>query len=169
MKDDPAQILTERIDLKKNIGAYGHSLGGRLCGALAAEDRRVSAFVAMEGVAPPKARRGGIKAASLMLYSSELPEDMALPNIREIYDERIAPAAILRLEGFGHNSVTDRPLLFPDSFNHEVDPKRGLVVTRDVLRTFFSAYMRGEGFDPADLARQAEVTIVEFSASAGND
>ncbi|MEJ2258277.1 MAG: hypothetical protein P8X98_15045 [Woeseiaceae bacterium] len=47
-------------------------------------------LAAMEGVPLPHIRQHGMAAASLMLCSSELTEDMALPNIRELFDNRIA-------------------------------------------------------------------------------
>jgi hypothetical protein len=50
---------------------------------------RFVAFAAIKGVPPRHIRQHGMEAASLMLYSSELPEDIALPNIRELFDNRI--------------------------------------------------------------------------------
>ena len=161
-KSDPAGTLTERLRLD-SIGVFGHSLGGRTCGALVGVDKRITAYSSMEGVPPRAIRQEGMAAASLMLYSSELPEDMALPNIRELYDNRREVATILRLEGFGHNSVTDRPLIFPDSFDYAVDPKRGLEVTRIVLANFFEAQLKGGQFSPTELATYPEITIIETS------
>lgn len=157
---DPAGRLTRALDLRR-IGVFGHSLGGRICGAFAHAERRVAAYAAMEGVPPRAARRGGLRAASLMLYSSELPEDMALPNIREVYDHRVAASTLLRLEGFGHNSVTDRPLLSPDQHDHAVDPARALEVTRYLLHSFFDAHIRDGVFDLTPIARLPEVTVIE--------
>ena len=164
-RDDPSAVLTGRLDLR-SIGAFGHSLGGRLCGAFAGSDERVAAFAAMEGVPPPQYRRNGISAASLMLYSSELPEDMALPNIRELYDNRIAEATILRLEGFGHNSVTDQPLIFPERFDYEVAARKGLDISRTILAQFFEAHLMEGEFSPARLATVPEVSLVESSVVA---
>ncbi len=160
--DDPTGLLTGRLGLR-SIGAFGHSLGGRICGALVGSDARVVAFASMEGVPPRKIRQGGMSAASLMLYSSELPEDMALPNIRELYDNRRAEATILKLVGFGHNSVTDQPLISPASFNYGISALKGLEVTRHVLSHFFEAHLMHQAFSPAALASVPEVSIVETS------
>jgi hypothetical protein len=111
-------------------------------------------------------RQEGMAAASLMLYSSELPEDMALPNIRELYDNRRDVATILRLEGFGHNSVTDRPLIFTESFNYAVDHERGLEITRLILANFFEAQLKGGQFSPAELATYPEITIIKTSVDS---
>lgn len=159
-RKDPARRLSRAIDFS-NIGAFGHSLGGRICGGWAQADRRVRAYAAMEGVPPREVRRGGMRAASLMLYSSELPEEMALPNIREVYDHRATDAAIVRLEGFGHNSVTDRPLLWPQQYDYAMPAPRALDLTRRLLARFFDAYLRDAQFDLAQLSRNAEVTVIE--------
>jgi dienelactone hydrolase len=160
--NDPAGIVTGRLEMK-SIGIFGHSLGGRLCGALAGSDSRVVAFAAMEGVPPRKIRRKGMAAASLMLYSSELPEEMALPNIREVFVNRKAEATIMRLEGFGHNSVTDRPIIFPEQFDHEVTPERGIEVFREVLLAFFEAHLKHGRFSPTEIAAAPEVSLIETS------
>lgn len=155
--------IAGRLDLEV-MGAFGHSLGGRICGGLAGTDERFAALATMEGVPPLDARQSGMSAASLMLYSSELPEEMALPNIRELYDNRKAEATIIRLEGFGHNSVTDRPLIFPDNFDYDVDPGRALEVTRTILSAFFQAHLASGEFDPDRLGEMSEVTVIESSA-----
>lgn len=162
---DPAGTLTKRLRMD-SMGAFGHSLGGRICGALVGNDKRVTAYASMEGVPPRAIRQNGMAAASLMLYSSELPEEMALPNIRELYDNRTEEATILRLEGFGHNSVTDRPLIFPDSFNYAVDATRGLKVVRHVLAQFFEAHLKDGAFSPDELAVDPEISIIETSINA---
>ncbi len=162
---DPGKRLDGRIDTTR-IYAFGHSLGGRLCGALAASDDRVVALAAMEGVPPRPARRGGINAATLMLYSSALPEEMALPNIREVFDYRRAESSILRLEGFGHNSVTDQPLLFPEDFSYPVAPHRALALTRRIVLAFFEARRISQPFRPRRLAREPEITVIETSRRA---
>ena len=159
---DPTGVLTDRLDLQ-SIGAFGHSLGGRLCGALAGVDNRVVAFASMEGVAPREVRQQGMKAASLMLYSSELPEAMALPNIRELFDNRTAEATILRLEGLGHNSVTDQPLIFPEDFDYAVSAEKGLEISREILAQFFEAHLASGRFSPTTLTSIPEISLIETS------
>lgn len=161
-ENDPAGLLTGRLNFQ-SIGTFGHSLGGRICGALADSDPRIHAYASMEGVPPRSVRQNGMTAASLMLYSSELPEDMALPNIRELHDNRIGPSVILRLEGFGHNSVTDRPLITPDRFSYAIDPARALTVTRTILASFFEAHLLTGEFAATDLSALPEVTLIESS------
>jgi hypothetical protein len=167
-ENDPAGIVTGRLRMQ-TIGAFGHSLGGRICGAWAGSDSRAVAFAAMEGVPPRQVRQGGMAAASLMLYSSELPEEMALPNIREVFDNRKAEATILRLEGFGHNSVTDRPIIFPNNFDLQISPGNGIRVSRNILSAFFEAHLKDGIFSPEELAAAPEVSLIETSISTSQE
>ena len=80
-------------------------------------------------------------AAVLMLVSSSLP-DMAQPNIREIIPERRNDVYVVTLNGFGHNSVTDLPLLEPEEYPYDVEPALGLSTARHLLRAFFDQYIR---------------------------
>ncbi len=153
-REDPARRFTGRIDLSR-LGAFGHSLGGRISGAAVGADPRFAAYASMEGVPPPAIRRGGMDAAVLMLVSSALPE-MALPNIREIIPKRRHDVLIATLQGFGHNSVTDLPLLDPSEYAYQVEPLSAIRITRRLLRGFFDHYVRRSpgSLDPlADMER----------------
>lgn len=139
-RNDPTRRFTGRLDLSR-LGAFGHSLGGRIAGAAVAADHRFVAYASMEGVPPPEARKGGMDAAVLMMMSSSLP-DMAHPNIREIIPNRRNDVYVATLEGFGHNSVTDLPLLEPGEYAYNVEPLLGLDVVRALLRSFFDEFVR---------------------------
>lgn len=139
-RDDPGGRFTGRLDFSR-LGAFGHSLGGRIAGAAVAADPRFVAYASMEGVPPRAARNAGLDAAVLMLLSSELP-DMAQPNIREIIPNRRNDVYLVTLQGFGHNSVADLPLLRPQEYGYAVEPVAALETVRDLLRTFFARYIR---------------------------
>ncbi|MEM7051538.1 MAG: hypothetical protein AAF604_17860 [Acidobacteriota bacterium] len=165
---DPSGRLTGRVDLGR-LGVFGHSLGGRIAGAVTGSDERVRAFAAMEGVAPRKVRQGGLDAAALVLYSSSLP-DIAQPNLRDIIANRRNDVFLARLEGFGHNSVTDLPLLDPATYGAEVDSGLGLERTRALLRSFFDRYVRQRSVSFNALGELPEVTLEHFPAPpSGND
>lgn len=138
---DPAGRFVKRLDLTR-IGIFGHSLGARIAGAAVAADRRFAAYASMEGVPPRAARRGGLDAAVAILMSSAVPAS-AQPNFREVIPRRRNDVWLLTLQGFGHNSVTDLPLLNPKDFAYAVEPAIALDVTRTVLRAFFDSYVRG--------------------------
>lgn len=138
--NDPARRFTGRLDLSR-LGAFGHSLGGRIAGLAVAADQRFVAYASMEGVPPPEPRKGGMDAAVLMMMSSSLP-DMAHPNIREIIPNRRNDVYVATLEGFGHNSVTDLPLLEPEEYAYGVEPLTALDSIRALLGAFFDEYVR---------------------------
>jgi dienelactone hydrolase len=158
--NDPARRLTGLIDLSR-LGAFGHSLGGRIAGAAVAADSRFVAYASMEGVPPRAPRRSGFDAAVLMMVSSALP-DMAQPNIREIIPERRNDVYVVTLEGFGHNSVTDLPLLEPEEYAYEVEPGVAIVTTRRLLRAFFDQYVRGDSGAMGPVAGMERVRLEAF-------
>ena len=139
-RKDPARRFTGRLDLSR-LGAFGHSLGGRIAGSAVAADSRFIAYASMEGVPPRAARKGGMDAGVLMMVSSALPE-MAQPNIRDIIPNRRNDVYVVTLEGFGHNSVSDLPLLEPGEYAYEVEPLVALNTIRSLLRFFFDEYVR---------------------------
>ena len=123
------------------LGTFGHSLGARIAGAVVAEDDRFVAFASMEGVPPAAARRGGLDAAVLMLSSSELP-DMAQPNIRELLPNRRNTVYMVTLEGFGHNSPTELPLLRTEVYRYETPALPALQTSVQLIRTFFDEQIK---------------------------
>ena len=138
---DPARRFTNRLDFNR-IGIFGHSLGGRIAGGEAARDKRIRAFASMEGVPPRDVRRGGMTAAVAMLLSSPVLK-IAQPNYREVIPNRKNDVFFFLLEGFGHNSVTDQPLIQPGKSSYKVNPSEGLRITRLILLMFFDRYVRG--------------------------
>ncbi len=158
-KNDPGGRFKNRLNMK-NLGAFGHSLGGRICGAVVGHDRRFNVYASMEGVPPRHVRRGGMRAAVLLLYGSYLPEEMALPNMEEVIPQRKNDVYIARIEGFGHNSVTDSPYVQPGAFDYAIDAQEGLNLTRELLNEFFDAYLRDNRVP--DLQVDPAVTVRRF-------
>lgn len=159
-RSDPARRFTGRLDLSR-LGAFGHSLGGRIAGAAVEADPRFVAYASMEGVPPPAVRKGGMDAAVLMMVSSALPA-MALPNIREVIPKRRNAVYLATLDGFGHNSVTDLPLLEPAEYAYDVEPSLALNVTCQMLLAFFDQYVRSDGDAMAQVKRLERVDLQAF-------
>ncbi|MEO1136467.1 MAG: alpha/beta fold hydrolase [Pseudomonadota bacterium] len=163
---DPANRFTGKINTKR-IGIYGHSLGGRICGEVAARNRFVKAFAAMEAVPPRSIRREGeIKAPILMMYSSELPEELALPNIEGVIPNRKNDVFIARLEGLGHNSSTDLPLITDNSYQYQARPEEGVRVTRLLLAGFFNATLKNGDFPSADINAEECIRLRIYEGAA---
>jgi len=159
-EDDPARRFTGRLDLSR-LGAFGHSLGGRIAGAAVANDSRFLAYASMEGVPPREPRKRGMDTAVLMIVSSALP-DMAQPNIRDIIPGRRNDVFVVTLEGFGHNSVTDLPLFEPEEYGYEIEPAVALDTTRRLLLAFFDQYVRGDSSAMRLVADMKRVNLESF-------
>lgn len=154
-RSDPAAIFTGRLDFSRT-GLFGHSLGGRICGEVAARDDSIRAIATMEGTLPREARQEGqVRGAILFMYSSQLPEELALPNMEDALPRRSGDVLFARFEGLGHNSSTDLPLI-TDSYQYAVAPLEGMRLMRLTLTRFFDAYVRGEGAFPGDALTNEE-------------
>lgn len=130
----------QRLDLSR-LGAFGHSLGARIIGEVVGNDSRFVAFASMEGVPPREVRRNGLDAAVMMMSSSELPE-MAQPNIRELLPMRRNIVYLVTLNGFGHNSPTELPLLLPNEYSYQIPALEGLQSSLSLITKFFDAHLK---------------------------
>ena len=141
--DDPARRLTGRIDWR-HLGAFGHSLGSRGCGGVAADDHRFDAIASMEGAFPFAVRERGPKIPVLLMFGVGLPQYVR-DAIRQLIPNRRDDLYDLTLPSFLHNNVDELPLVYPMQFPSLINPYVGLAETRDVLLTFFDQFVRGTG------------------------
>jgi hypothetical protein len=74
-------------------------------------------------------------------------------------DNRPAPVYMALLPGFGHNSLTDNPLIYPDNFRSDIDAGEGLNVGRQLLLTYFNAQLMGKGGLKDDLGKIEPVDL----------
>ncbi len=126
----------------QRLGAFGHSLGGRICGAAVADDARFRAFASMEGVPPRAERRAGFGVPVLLAVGAGFPES-ALENLREMVPKRRARVDIVRLSGFTHNAMTDDVVTDSASVGAALSGSIAIDRTRQLLRGFFAdAFMR---------------------------
>ena len=132
-----------KLDLK-NIGVFGHSLGGRIAGELTAKSEKVKALATMEGIPPRDVRfEGKIVVPSLMLCSSGTLK-YAVDNYKSFIDNRNNTVYMTELVDFGHNSMTDNPYIYPGNFRYEIDSKKALEISRTLLTDFFKERLIGE-------------------------
>jgi pimeloyl-ACP methyl ester carboxylesterase len=157
-RKDVGNRFTDRLNLGE-IGLFGHSLGGRIAGGFAARESRVKAYASMEGIPPRAVRYGGrIKFPTLLLCSSGT-WPYAKANYGSMIDNRSAPVYMALLPGFGHNSLTDNPLIYPDNFRSDIDAGEGLNVGRQLLLTYFNAQLMGKGGLKDDLGKIEPVDL----------
>ena len=161
-EDDPDQRFTARLNLGA-IGIFGHSLGGRIAGKYTSLHDYVKAYAAMEGIPPREVRfQGKIDIPTAMLCSSG-----TLPYAKDNYNSFIenAPSAVyfVEMHGFGHNSVTDNPFIYPNSFSYQIDPEFGLKVSREIVSGYFKMLLRKEGDLVKDLKEVEQLSITKHS------
>jgi alpha-beta hydrolase superfamily lysophospholipase len=142
-KVDNSGRFVGKINLN-NVGLFAHSLGGRIAGSVAAQDKRIKALVSMEGMPPRDIRyKGLLKIPSSMWVSSgTLP--FAKENYQVLIDNRQSAVELVELKKFGHNSVTDFPLITPSQFKYEVNSTRGLEISRQLLVYFFESHLKSK-------------------------
>ena len=133
-----------KIDTE-NIGVFAHSLGGRIAGEFTAKTQNVKAYISMEGIPPRNVRYNGeINIPIAMLCSSgTLP--YAIKNYNSLTDNRSNTVYMIELTGFGHNSVTDEPFIFPEKYDYKIAPDKALKITRSLVSNYFESYLSGKG------------------------
>lgn len=143
-KSDTSNRFRNKIDLK-NVGVFGHSLGGRIAGAYVAKHKNVKAYISMEGIPPRNIRYEGlIEVPTAMLVSSGT-YPYAKVNYDSLVQNRNCLVYMVELDKFGHNSVTDFPLITPQYFKYEIDSRKGLAISREIVRSFFAEHLLKSG------------------------
>jgi dienelactone hydrolase len=66
-----SSLFCGRLDIE-NIGIFGHSLGGRIAGQAIADNKKIKAYISMEGIAPRAVRQNGIKQTMAYLMSEDI-------------------------------------------------------------------------------------------------
>ena len=142
-KIDANNKLKNKINTN-NIGIFSHSLGGRIAGELTARYKKIDALVAMEGIAPRDVRyEGKINVPSLMLCSAGTLK-YAAENYDIFIENRKNIVYMTELIGFGHNSLTDNPYIYPKSYKYDIDAAKGLEIGRKLVTDFFYEYLKGK-------------------------
>ncbi len=134
---DPNNRFTNKIDCE-NIGIFGHSLGGRIAGKFTVQNKNVKAYISMEGIPPRDIRYNGKIDIPIAMLCSSGTWPYAKENYFSLIENRNSPVYMIELESFGHNSVTDNPLIYPSSFNYNIDPILGLEISRTIVLNYFN-------------------------------
>ncbi|NNJ88967.1 MAG: hypothetical protein HKP53_06165 [Eudoraea sp.] len=159
---DPNDRFRGKINTEA-IGIFGHSLGGRITGSFTADHPFVKAYISMEGIPPRDVRyKGKIRIPTAMLCSSgTLP--YAIDNYNSFTDNAPAPVYFVVMNDFGHNSVTDNPFIYPNSFNYKIDPQLGLKISRQLVTGYFKMQLLDEGQIEQDLEHIEQLVIKKYS------
>lgn len=140
---DPHHRFRDKINLDQ-LGIFGHSLGGRIAGKFAVEHPHVKAYISMEGIPPRDIRYQGKMTIPIALLCSSGTWPYAKENYFSLIDNRSAPVFMIELPDFGHNSVTDNPFIYPESFGYEIEPGLGLEISRKIVLGYFESIFQAK-------------------------
>jgi len=166
-----------RLDLQK-VGVVGHSLGGASAAQFCHEDARCVAGVDMDGLLLGSVVREGLQKPFLFLHSDhgdtrDLADRQIAADIRSVYD-RLPPDSRMAftIRGANHFSFSDDLLVRPQALVRmlrvagllELEPRRGLAITAEVVRRFLDVHLEGA---PADSLQALPRTFSELEPGAG--
>jgi len=158
---DSSGRFTERIDVD-HIGVFGHSLGGRIAGEFTARNKRVKGYISMEGIPPRDVRYGGMIKIPIAMLCSSGTWPYAKENYFSLIDNRNAPAFMIEMEGYGHNSVTDNPFIYAESFNYQIDPRVGLEESRKIVLEYFNSIFKNQNTFQESLENLPNIKLTEY-------
>ena len=158
-RDDP--LLRQRLDLGR-VGMAGHSNGGMAGSRACALEAMCRVFFGIEGMQTRELRLGGVDKPYGLLYSEQT---LAFDTLRVFTEMRLharAPFVLYRVNGAGHNSVTDLLMVRPTLFSYQIEPKRGLEIMRTLTRGFFDRYLFGAASGDSLAASFPEVRVERY-------
>ena len=123
-----------RVDANR-VALLGHSLGGRIAGAFAAQDSRAAAWIGLEGLAPRIARRQGLGIPALAILSEGI-WPYAIGNVRELAWCAQKPTYFVKMTGIEHNTITDSATAAPDGAM-----PAGQLRLAETIRMFFEHHL----------------------------
>jgi pimeloyl-ACP methyl ester carboxylesterase len=163
---DSSGKFTGRLDMTR-VGVFGHSLGGAVAAQFCHEDSRCRAGIDIDGAPHGSVIQAGLPQPFMFLMSDHGHESDSASNqirtdIQSIYD-RIPPDRRLRvtIRGAFHYMFSDDGAVMKSSVVRGLlrvsgrlgmSGRRQLAVTAYCVRTFFDAYLEGDGASRPNLA-----------------
>ena len=164
--NDPARRLTGKLDWRR-LGAYGHSLGARICGGAVMADNRFAALAIVEGAVPIEARERGLKTPVLIVLGPNLPLGPRT-TVLDYIPGRRDETYVLRWDKFLHNNLDDLGIVLPQFFPSIADPVMLMEQGRVILRTFFDQYVRETGASTLSLSQPPRITVEYYPKPHGH-
>ena len=163
---DPSGRFTGRLDMKR-VGAFGHSFGGAQAAQWCHQDSRCKAGIDIDGAPLGSVVREGLDKPFMFLlsdrgdFSSDAETRRIKAELQSIY-ERLPVDGRLQIviRGANHFTFSDDGALLKSRVMRTIlrglgklgiDGRRQLAVTAYCVRTFFDAYLKGEGRAPLEL------------------
>jgi dienelactone hydrolase len=157
-------ILGGHLDLTR-VGLAGHSNGGMAGSRACADEPSCRAFFSIEGMQTRELRLNGVDKPYGLLYSEATLAFDTLQVFTEMRRHAKGPFVLYRVNGAGHNSVTDLLFVRPTLFSYPIDPRRGAAVTHAITRAFFDQYLLGRPGAGDVAAGMPEVKVERFGAN----
>ena len=148
--DNGSGPFARRLDLKRGVGAFGHSFGGTTAGTVRLLDTRVRSSINLDGVgggAYILAKGPNVGGAQPLLWVLVEPIDHISPQAYRTLPLVTGGAlrVFLNRPGFRHEDFSDEPFwngsMTPDKRTAKFD---GVSEVREWVRTFFDATVRGD-------------------------
>jgi predicted dienelactone hydrolase len=176
---DPSGRFLGRLDVRQ-VGAFGHSLGGATALQFCHDDSRCKAGINVDGAPFGSVVAEGVTRPFLFLLGdhrgesddAEAPEPIrqAKANIRSIYDRMPVDGRLkLEIRGANHFMFSDGAMLrCPPALRvmralgvMGLDGRRQIAVTAHCISSFFDVYLKGE--PASELKNLSEYPEVEIA------
>jgi hypothetical protein len=118
----------------------------------------------IEGMQTRELRLGGVDKPYGLVYSEQTLAFDTLGVFTEMRLHARGPFVLYRVNGVGHNSVTDLLMVRPTLFSYQIEPKRGLDIMRALTRGFFDRYLLGRASGDSLAASFPEVKVERYGA-----
>ncbi len=158
---DPNDRFVGKINLK-SIGIFGHSLGGRIAGKFAVENKNIKAYISMEGIPPREIRFEGELDIPVAMLCSSGTWPYAKENYFSLINNRSSPVFMIELIDFGHNSVTDNPYIYPEHFNYKIDAILGIELSRYIILNYFDTTFNHKNTFSTLLSKRKQIKFQEY-------
>lgn len=145
INENPNSILHNHLNTNA-IGVLGHSFGAQIIDQVCRIDARCKAAVNIEGKIAPENAKLPVPVPFLFLMAPHtvVNDDIAIEQLWRTIKQQ-APSYYFIIQGADHGTFTDfNYLLSPWFTTKNLDPLRGLTITRAVLVDFFDTYLKGE-------------------------
>ncbi|MCU1243944.1 MAG: family ership [Candidatus Acidoferrum typicum] len=163
---DASGRFTGRLDMAR-VGVFGHSFGGAAALQFCHEDSRCKAGIDVDGAPHGSVIQAGVDRPFMILLSDHSHESdpeggQIMANMQSIYDRLPANGRLfLEIRGANHFLFSEDAALLKSHIVMRtlrmlgilgIDGRRQLDVTTYCLRTFFDAYLKGEGVLPPKIS-----------------
>jgi len=139
----------------KNIGVFGHSVGGATAGQLASENNQIKAGINLDGFQFGNLINNKLKVPFMFVSSN--PEGNGYLRALTFMDKSVTECYQVTIKGFSHSSFTDLEYFLQEN-------SRMITLQRELIRDFFDKFIKKSDTSFMALERKyPELTISTFN------